>query len=93
MKLLRTVVFNEDVTLGELWESEDEQEEYMERGALFYFKGTDVTMLIGDATQYIRPTYNDGGIGWSWTEDFCAMYLDKIEYYEVPGVGEVCECL
>jgi hypothetical protein len=36
---------------------------------------------IGDTTPYIRPTTNDGGIGWSWNDGPCTKHVLEIHTF------------
>lgn len=42
-------------------------------------------MIVGDCTPYIRPTNNDGGIGWDFREDYCLLKVTKYEQYTLDS--------
>ena len=46
----------------------------------------DITILVGDCSPNIRPTNNDGGIGWDYSEDYCQLKVKRIDLYKVPSL-------
>jgi hypothetical protein len=74
--------FFKDISLGDFIKLKG-----LNRGIVLYLE-QDVSIIIGDATPYVRPTSNDGGIGWGWEEDYGKFKLLKVEYYEIPGTYE-----
>lgn len=75
MKLFSTETC--DCTLGEWMQHRSRG---LRPGMLIHFDDK-TSILIGDATPYIRPTTNDGCIGWGWHEDYCLKKVSRIEYY------------
>lgn len=81
MELVKSVEL--DCTLGDLIKLQD-----LSPGMLIHLDGYSV--LVGDCTPFIRPTDNDGGIGWDFNEDYCLLRVNRVDYYSVASEDSTC---
>lgn len=57
-------------------------------GMVITFQDEVVPILAGDCTPFLRPTDQDGGIGWDLKKDYGTLRVSKVDIYAVPGPGE-----
>ena len=53
-------------------------------GMIIHLEGG-ITLVVGDCAPYIRPTENDGAIGWNFKEDYCKLKVLRVDEFCIPS--------